>query len=181
MEGLIICLAPGSVIPECIRNSRCTICSCKQDRGNSRLVLGWSLGSPLKYFSYCNNCDRELQAERRRQLRRKYSVWISSCGRLENFESRDVALHTIMTVAVQGFCYGPARYNARDALYLCNMADKASPSSFWSGLRLTVTATGTVCPTRKFTADRIVFRDGKSLSYGAEEQILVASSEFENW
>ncbi|KAF8929080.1 hypothetical protein BGZ47_001284, partial [Haplosporangium gracile] len=32
----------------------------------------------------------------------------------------------------------------------------------------------------KFTVDRIVFHDGKSLPYGAEEQILVASSEFEN-
>ncbi|KAF9956748.1 hypothetical protein BGZ70_009789 [Mortierella alpina] len=85
-----------------------------------------------------------------------------------------------MTVAAQGFCVGPAGYNARDALYLCNIAEKASPASFWSGTQLIITAAGNICPTRKFTTDRIVFRDGKALPYGAEEQILVASSEFEN-
>lgn len=174
-------LAPGDIVPGCIGNSCCAICSCKQDRGNSRLVLGWSLDNPLQFFSYCNICDRECQAERRQLPAQKFAIWINSNNRIEDFETRDSALRTVMTVAAQGFCVGLAGYNARDALYLCNMAKKAYPVSFWSGMQLTITATGNICPTRKFTVDRIVFRDGKPLPYGAEEQILVASSEFENW
>ncbi|KAG0281283.1 hypothetical protein BGZ97_009290 [Linnemannia gamsii] len=132
LKGLIMRLAPGDIVPECIGNSCCAICSCKQDRGNSRLVLGWSLDNPLQFFSYCNNCDREWQAERRKLPAHKFVVWINSNNRIEHFETRDSALHTVMTVAAQGFCAGPAGYNARDALYLCNMAEKAYPASFWS-------------------------------------------------
>ncbi|KAF9118705.1 hypothetical protein BGW39_000929 [Mortierella sp. 14UC] len=108
----------------------------------------------------------------------KFNVWIRA--RLRDFESRDSALHTIMTVAVQGFCFGPAAYNSREGLYLRKMAKEVSPKCFWSGLQLTVTAGSAVCPTKKFTADRIVFHEGRALGYGAKGQLLVASSEFAN-
>ncbi|KAK5828307.1 hypothetical protein F5H01DRAFT_360223 [Linnemannia elongata] len=151
----------------------------EQDRENSRLILGTSINTPLRFFSYCKRCDRVQQAKRRQEPMGKFKRWIES--RLGEFESPNSALDTIMTVAVQGFCFGPAIYNSKEELYLCTMAKEASPKCFWSGLQLTVAASGVGCPTKKFTADRIVFHEGCALPYGAKEQFLVASSEFANY
>ncbi|KAG9060867.1 hypothetical protein KI688_007936 [Linnemannia hyalina] len=46
------------------------------------------------------------------------------------------------------------------------------------GLQLTATAGSAVCPTKKFTADRTVFHEGRALGYGAKGRLLVASSDF---
>lgn len=171
-------LAPNNQVPEALENTFCAICSCRQDRENSRLILGKSINTPLRFFSYCKLCDRVQQAKRRQEPMGKFKRWIGS--RLGEFDSPNSALDTIMTVAVQGFCFGPAIYNSKEELYLCSMAKEASPKCFWSGLQLTVAASGVGGPTKKFTADRIVFHDGCALPYGAKEQFLVASSEFAN-
>ncbi|KAF9089653.1 hypothetical protein BGX27_002430 [Mortierella sp. AM989] len=172
-------LAPNSQVPGAMKSSLCAICSCRQGRGNSRIILGNSISTPLRFFSYCKSCDREQQNRRRQGPMGKFKRWIGS--RLGDFESPDAALDAIMTVALQGFCFGSAVYTSKEKMYLCTMAKEASPKCFWSGFQLTVAASGVHCPTTKFTADRIVFHEGCALPYGAKEQFLVASSEFANY
>ncbi|KAF9365945.1 hypothetical protein BGX34_007304 [Mortierella sp. NVP85] len=156
----------------------CAVCSRKLNLDNSHLVIGTTIKAPVRYAAYCRDCNNKRVALRSQNPMGKFRMWIAS--RLESFESRGTALSTIMTVALQGYCHGPAEYSAKEVFYLTKMAKEASPTCFWSGSELTVTSTADVCPTQKFTADRVVFRNGEALPYGAEEQILVASSEFAN-
>ncbi|KAG0227748.1 hypothetical protein BGW41_003692 [Actinomortierella wolfii] len=93
------------------------------------------------------------------------------------FNSRESVLNTVMTVAVQGFCAGQAMYNPQEQFHLRVMAREANPTCFWNGVQLSITAR---CPKNKFTVERTIFHQGKVLRYGAENQILVAASQFAN-
>lgn len=106
----------------------------------------------------------------------KFAVWINDHKDQAQFNPKESALNTVMTVAVQGFCAGPAMYNTREQLHLRAMAREVNPTCFWSGAQLSITAKS--CPRKKFTVDRTKFNHGKALKYGAEEQILVAASQF---
>ncbi|KAK3828001.1 MAG: hypothetical protein J3Q66DRAFT_409141 [Benniella sp.] len=179
-------------------------------KSNYRKILEFKdkIHSPLHAGRSCSECTspitwREVQLRRNKALKGhdrsssqtaellsdghepeprfmgKFRKWVSH--RLESFESRAAALNTIMTVAIQGYCCGQGEYTAREMLYLTDMAKAASPTCFWSGEGLVITSsTDLVTPTHKFTADRVVFRDGQAPPYGADEQVLVASSEFAN-
>ncbi|KAI7816629.1 hypothetical protein BC939DRAFT_481860 [Gamsiella multidivaricata] len=82
----------------------------------------------------------------------KFSKWISDHKDQAQFASRDSALGTVMTMAVQGFSSGPAMYASREVFFLRNMAREASPVCFWTGTQLSLTVIN--CPRRKFSVDR---------------------------
>ncbi|KAF9349834.1 hypothetical protein BGX34_001573 [Mortierella sp. NVP85] len=155
----------------------CAICSCKLVLENSHLVIGTTIEASVRYYAYCRDCNNKRVALKNQNPKGKFRTWTAS--RLESFESRGTA---IMTVAVQGYCCGQGEYTAREMLYLTEMSKAASPTCFWSGEELVITSsTDLVSPTHKFTADRVVFRDGEALPYGAEAQILVSQLHFANW
>ncbi|KAF9085958.1 hypothetical protein BGX27_003294 [Mortierella sp. AM989] len=62
--------------------------------------------------------------------------------------------------------------------YLRKIALKSSPHCFWSNQSLSFDANRD--PQTKFSLDRTIFIGGKALSYGVEDQIVVASSIFCN-
>ncbi|KAG0283181.1 hypothetical protein BGZ97_008635, partial [Linnemannia gamsii] len=160
-----------------MRNSVCERCSRHmdrdKDRSNSRLQLGGSLNIPLTFHSSCNNCYKIQMRETRTSILGKLSDWASKrFHKREDFTSMDSALYTAMTVAVQGFSYGPAVYSSSEQFHLRVMVEKATPACFWTGIPLSLT-NGT-CPTKKFTTDRIMFgQEGKALSYGDKDQALL--------
>jgi hypothetical protein len=96
----------------------------------------------------------------------------------DSFESRYLARQTAMTIVVQGFASGPAKYQRIESVYLHAFAIQCTPRCFWTGLQLSLEID---CePRTKFSMDRTVFANGKSLSYGSEDQVLVAASLFSN-
>ncbi|KAF9924007.1 hypothetical protein BGZ67_009562 [Mortierella alpina] len=132
---------------------------------------------PIKFYSYCHKCSKERASQTREEPIHKFNVWIQDHKDEAQFNSRESALNTVMTVAVQGFCAGQAMYNPQEQFHLRVMAREAKPMCFWSGAQLSITAR---CPKNKFTVDRTIFHQNKALRYGAEDQILVAASQFAN-
>lgn len=97
----------------------------------------------------------------------------------DSFESRYLARQTAMTIVVQGFASGPAKYQSIESVYLHSFATQCTPRCFWTGLQLSLEID---CePRTTFLMDRTVFANGKALSYGSEDQVLVAASLFSNW
>jgi hypothetical protein len=135
---------------------------------------------PVCFHSFCKPCESIRKRKAGASILGKLSDWASKrTYECEKFTSRDAALYTAMTVAVQGFSYGPAVYSPIEQFHIRVMVEEATPACFWTGVPLSLTD-GT-CPTKKFTTDRIMFdQEGKALSYGDKDQALVAASFFAN-
>ncbi|KAG0008438.1 hypothetical protein BGZ80_003448, partial [Entomortierella chlamydospora] len=178
VQGLIDLHAPGDQVPAYARNKFCSDCSVSLNRANGKLVRGSSAAWPLNFYQYCNTCKASRHSVYRSDPLSKMGRLIHSCKRLGEFESRDIALHTMMTVAVQGFSFGPARYEPSEVIYLRSMAARSDMHCFWTGLPLSLDPKSG--PAIRFSLDRTIFVKGKALDYGSEDQVLVAASLFSN-
>ncbi|KAF9342967.1 hypothetical protein BGX26_006490, partial [Mortierella sp. AD094] len=159
-------------LPEEVKDAVCNGCSKELDQHNSKLVKGRSVGIPVRYDTYCITCRRKFQANARSDnMMLFFESWSHSHWK-ENFETREIALDTIITVAVQGYTCGPAKYLPFERLHIWGMVRHESPRCFWTGSKLS-TKTGSDARVR-FSVDRVVFSDGRALSYGSEDQIIVA-------
>ena len=175
-QGLVEQLASGDRVPACAKNSFCSNCSVPLNQANERLVKGTSAVNPIKFWEYCSSCWTTCGYGDRSYPLRKIAAWSSL--RLESFESRDVALDTMITVVVQGFASGPAKYQPSELIYLRTFATQSDPRCFWTGLHLSLDSDAE--PRTKFSLDRTMFANGKALNYGSEHQIVVAASLFSN-
>jgi hypothetical protein len=152
---------------------------CKQDLSNSPLVLGSSIDTPLAFRGNCKECFNHLR--RKAGILEKLSDWVRKRNNERGgFTSRNSALYTAMTVAVQGFSYGPAMYSSSEQFHLRTLVEEAAPVCFWTGKQLSLT--DYTSSTNQYSVDRVIFdQEGKALRYGDNNQVLVAASLFANW
>ncbi|KAK3820104.1 MAG: hypothetical protein J3Q66DRAFT_428923 [Benniella sp.] len=167
LPGLIEKLAPGNQVPAYAMGYSCIGCSVPLDRSNTRLDLGSSVAAPLKLHGRCTACIRTHRSDPVRKIEKRLSEW-------DGFVSREVTLQTMLTVFVNGFAPGPAKYDAAETARLRALATTASPQCFWTGLQLSMDSH--IEPNVKFSFDRTTFVNGRALEYGSSEQVIVAAS-----
>ncbi|KAF9090916.1 hypothetical protein BGX27_002116, partial [Mortierella sp. AM989] len=170
--------APGRIVPACVEHNRCAKCLVKLDRTNSSLRAGSSTAVPLRFQEFCHACNRDRAMEASTGPMYNMSLWVKSPRRIEQFGSREIALSTVMTVAIQGFAFGSAMYQPSEEVFLRSRVEQSNPQCFWTGVDLSLGRPED--PRKKFSVDRTAFLDGKALPYSAEDQVLVASSDFCN-
>ncbi|KAF9275309.1 hypothetical protein BGZ68_010882 [Mortierella alpina] len=178
LPGLLEKLAPGASVPDYLPPRRCCQCNIEQDRSNTYLILGTSVTAPLIFRSVCMTCSTKRTVMARNVPMEWMKLWSKDHHQGQDFNSQEDALATVLTVAKQGFAVGTALYGPSEHVFLKAGLEEWTPKCFWTGVSLSFGPENH--PVKKFTVDRTMFKNGKALPYGNEQQVLVSASEFTN-